>query len=64
MCTDLSADLIIDARPVADGFYSLILNVAGTLRGRFFRQTYRLEFDRSALKYIAPGKMPEELEPF
>jgi hypothetical protein len=62
-CSDYSFEIIIDASSGGELFYPLLLRASGVRKGRSFRNTYRLTFDKSSFTYTIPRDMPQEVKP-
>ena len=63
-CSTLSVKYVFETHSSASSFYPIILRVEGIDRGRPFRGSYHMVFDKTSLTYSFPKNTPDEIKPF
>jgi hypothetical protein len=62
-CGTLSVKYLFETHSSATSFYTIILQAWGNYHGHPFRGSYHMVFDKSALTYLSPQNMPDEIKP-
>ena len=62
-CGTLSVKYLFETHSSATSFYPIMLQAWGNYHGHPFRGSYHMVFDKSALTYLSPQNMPDEIKP-
>lgn len=62
-CTDVTFETLFEAGKTSEAFASIVLKGSGTLKGKPFADSYRVDFDRATQSYPEPPNLPDAIKP-
>jgi hypothetical protein len=62
-CSDVNFETLFEAGKTSEAFASIVLKGSGTLKGKPFTESYRVDFDPTTQSYPEPPNLPDAIKP-